>query len=276
MFPIHNESGKVIAFGGRAMRDEDQPKYLNSPETPIYRKSSVLYNLHRARDGMRKLESRGAGGRLHGRDRGVCGGRQGSGGELRHGADATRRCGRIHRHADTVVVNFDPDTAGANAAEKAIQLLARRRLARACAGAGRRARSGRIREAERRRSLSGQAGCGQRIFSLAGGPRPGQVSICVPPMAAWTRSNFCCRRCRRFTDKLERAAVANDVAGYLGVDPGLVLDQFKKAPQRSAGPAPRRPLQPRLVDSGLERILLNALIAQRRGPRGGAAAALAG
>ena len=38
MFPIHNESGKVIAFGGRAMRDEDQPKYLNSPETPIYRK----------------------------------------------------------------------------------------------------------------------------------------------------------------------------------------------------------------------------------------------
>ena len=50
MFPIHNESGKVIAFGGRAMQDEDQPKYLNSPETPIYRKSSVLYNLHRARE----------------------------------------------------------------------------------------------------------------------------------------------------------------------------------------------------------------------------------
>ena len=54
MFPIQNESGKVIAFGGRAMRDEDQPKYLNSAETPIYRKTSVLYNLHRAREGMRK------------------------------------------------------------------------------------------------------------------------------------------------------------------------------------------------------------------------------
>ena len=54
MFPIHNESGKAIAFGGRAMRDDDQPKYLNSPETPIYRKTSVLYNLHRARDGMRR------------------------------------------------------------------------------------------------------------------------------------------------------------------------------------------------------------------------------
>ena len=47
MFPIHNESGKVIAFGARAMRPDDQPKYLNSPETPIYRKTSTLYNLHR-------------------------------------------------------------------------------------------------------------------------------------------------------------------------------------------------------------------------------------
>ena len=56
MFPIHNEAGKVIGFGGRALRDEDQPKYLNSPETPIYRKSSVLYNVHRAKDSMRKLE----------------------------------------------------------------------------------------------------------------------------------------------------------------------------------------------------------------------------
>jgi DNA primase len=50
MFPIHNESGKVIAFGGRAMRDEDQPKYLNSPETPVYRKDiSPLQSASRAR-----------------------------------------------------------------------------------------------------------------------------------------------------------------------------------------------------------------------------------
>ena len=54
MFPIHNESGKVIAFGGRALGPDDQPKYLNSPETPIYKKTSTLYNLHRSRDGMRK------------------------------------------------------------------------------------------------------------------------------------------------------------------------------------------------------------------------------
>ena len=54
MFPIHSESGKTIAFGGRALAENDQPKYMNSPETPIYRKSYVLYNLHRAKEGIRK------------------------------------------------------------------------------------------------------------------------------------------------------------------------------------------------------------------------------
>lgn len=54
MFPIHNESGKLIAFGGRALRTGDEPKYLNSPETKIYKKSTVLYNLHRAKMDARK------------------------------------------------------------------------------------------------------------------------------------------------------------------------------------------------------------------------------
>jgi DNA primase len=56
MFPIHSESGKVIAFGGRALRPNDEPKYLNSPETRIYRKSGVLYNLHRAKIEARKQD----------------------------------------------------------------------------------------------------------------------------------------------------------------------------------------------------------------------------
>src|SRR5205085_11610866 len=53
-FPIHDAMGKIIAFGGRALLPDDEPKYLNSPETTIYKKSGVLYNLHRAKDPMRK------------------------------------------------------------------------------------------------------------------------------------------------------------------------------------------------------------------------------
>ncbi len=56
MFPIHDESGKVIAFGGRALRPGDEPKYLNSPETKLYKKSTVLYNMHRAKIAARKRD----------------------------------------------------------------------------------------------------------------------------------------------------------------------------------------------------------------------------
>ena len=54
MFPIHDASGKVIAFGGRALRPDGKVKYLNSPETRLYTKSAVLYNLHRAKIAARK------------------------------------------------------------------------------------------------------------------------------------------------------------------------------------------------------------------------------
>ena len=54
IFPIQSPSGRVVGFGGRALSDEDQPKYLNSPESPIYRKSQVLYGLYQARDAIRQ------------------------------------------------------------------------------------------------------------------------------------------------------------------------------------------------------------------------------
>ncbi|HEY2351214.1 MAG TPA: DNA primase [Candidatus Acidoferrum sp.] len=52
-FPIANESGKIVAFGCRALGD-DHPKYLNSPETPIYSKSTLLYHLDRAKEAIRR------------------------------------------------------------------------------------------------------------------------------------------------------------------------------------------------------------------------------
>jgi DNA primase len=57
MFPIYSASGRAIAFGARKMRDDDQlAKYINSPETPIYSKSKVLYGLFQAREAIREKE----------------------------------------------------------------------------------------------------------------------------------------------------------------------------------------------------------------------------
>ena len=122
MFPIHNESGKVIGFGGRALSENDQPKYMNSPETPIYRKSFVLYNLHRAKEGVRKEDRvvlvEGYMDVIGVYAAGVrevvasCG-----------TALTTQQVQAMKRHSGRIVVNFDPDAAGANATEKSLQAL---------------------------------------------------------------------------------------------------------------------------------------------------------
>ena len=54
MFPIHDSSGRVIAFGGRALAKDAQPKYLNSPETALFHKGAILYNHHQARKATRE------------------------------------------------------------------------------------------------------------------------------------------------------------------------------------------------------------------------------
>ena len=57
MFPIHNVSGRVIAFGARILKaDKNQPKYLNSPETPVYHKSQVLYGIFQAKQAIRQAD----------------------------------------------------------------------------------------------------------------------------------------------------------------------------------------------------------------------------
>ena len=56
MFPIFNAAGKVIAFGGRVLKDEKGPKYINSPQTRVYNKSEALYGVHLAKNEIRKQQ----------------------------------------------------------------------------------------------------------------------------------------------------------------------------------------------------------------------------
>jgi DNA primase len=121
MFPISNESGKVIAFGGRAMGDE-MPKYMNSPETPIYTKSSVLYHLDRAKEALRQSDF---GILVEGYMDAIAVARAGI-------SNVIASCGTslaepqiklLGRYTRRVVVNYDPDTAGQAATERSLLLL---------------------------------------------------------------------------------------------------------------------------------------------------------
>ena len=121
IFPIARESGKVVAFGGRALGD-DQPKYLNSPETPIYTKSRVLYHLDRAGPAIRKLDYailvEGYMDCIAVAFAGVENVVATCGTSLTEGQ--TRLLGRYSRR---VVVNYDPDSAGVAATERSLNLL---------------------------------------------------------------------------------------------------------------------------------------------------------
>jgi DNA primase len=57
MIPIHDERGRVVAFGGRTLDPAGEPKYLNSPETPLFHKGTMLFNMHRAREAAHKSGS---------------------------------------------------------------------------------------------------------------------------------------------------------------------------------------------------------------------------
>jgi DNA primase len=54
VFPVHNVSGRVVAFGARALKKDDKPKYINSPETSVYHKSQILYGLFQAKQAIRQ------------------------------------------------------------------------------------------------------------------------------------------------------------------------------------------------------------------------------
>ncbi len=57
IFPIHNVSGRVVGFGARALKKDDKPKYINSPETSIYVKNQVLYGMFQAKQAIRMAEN---------------------------------------------------------------------------------------------------------------------------------------------------------------------------------------------------------------------------
>jgi DNA primase len=122
IFPIHDQIGRVIAFGGRRIRDEDDPKYLNSPETPAFRKNTTLYGLAQAG---RAIQQQRTAVLVEGyTDVVACHqagvehvvGTLGTALTVGHATVLRRLC-------DTVVLLFDGDEAGQRAADRAVEVL---------------------------------------------------------------------------------------------------------------------------------------------------------
>ena len=263
MFPIHTESGKIAGFGGRALAADDNPKYLNSPETPIYKKSAVLYNLHRAKEAIHKddrvvlvegyMDAIGVTAAGFGAVVASCG-----------TALTQHQVQVLKRHTQKISVNFDPDAPGANAAERSINLLLEEGM--------------HIRIVELDGELDPDEYCKERgaaayqerldkakgyLYWLADRARAkydvhtseGIVGVLKSVMPA----------VQRISDRIERMAIANDVASYIGVDRGIVLDSFRKAVADRQPNALARPAETvRADEKGLLTVLFSGVEGRER------------
>ncbi len=229
MFPISNESGRVIAFTARTLETGEKagPKYINSPETPLYSKGQVLFNLDKAKTAIRQagfaLLVEGQMDCISLFLRGIQNVIATSG-----TAFTEQQVAILKRHTSNVVVNFDPDAAGANAAEKSIALLTeegfnlklvtldggldpdryiRERGLEAYMAAVRGARRQADYLIERARGMFPGASAEQKVKAM----------------------NYLLPHIRRMPEKLARDQFAADAAQKLGIDSAVLREELRQA-----------------------------------------------
>ena len=122
IFPIHSISGRVLGFGGRALKKEEKAKYLNSPESEIYHKGKVLYGMYFSKSAIVKNDNclivEGYTDVISMHQSGIENVVASSGTAL-----GTEQIKLIGRYAKNITLLFDSDNAGINAATKAIDLI---------------------------------------------------------------------------------------------------------------------------------------------------------
>ncbi len=274
MFPIASESGRVIAFTARTLETGDKAgaKYINSPETPLYSKGAVLFNLDKARTAIRQLEFallvEGQMDCISVFLRGIQNVIATSG-----TAFTEQQVALLRRHTSQVIVNFDPDAAGSNAAEKSIALLTeegfnikivtlddgldpdryiRERGVEAYKAALRDSRRQADYLIERARQMFPGASAEQKVKAM----------------------NYLLPHIRRMPEKLARDQFAGDAAQKLGIDSAVLREELRQAALRR-----RDHVEVRAGSlTEVERVLLRALAItdpENQGARRLAAEALA-
>lgn len=228
MFPIANDAGRVVAFGGRAL-GEEMPKYMNSPETPIYVKSGVLYNFHAAKESIRQL---GFAVMVEGYMDAIAVVRAGV-------TNVVASCGTsltenqlrlVGRFTRRIVMNYDPDTAGQTATERSLALLLEQgfdaRVLRLPGGAD---PDKFIREqgaAAYQKLLAGAPAFLEHLIERALSAAGAEGSTAEGKLRA---VNFLLPYLQKLPDRLLRSEWASRVAQGLKIDEPMLRDTLKKA-----------------------------------------------
>src|SRR5437899_2954200 len=257
MFPIASEAGKVIAFTGRTLSTDEKagPKYLNSPETPIYSKSRVLFNFDQAKEAIRKLDYAIV---VEGQMDCISVSAAGFHNVVASSGTAftepqARLLGRFSKN---VVVNFDPDAAGAKATERTLGLL--------------------VEEEFQIKVLTLEAGFDPDLYirrkgkdAYAGALKNSQryfdylierARIQFPVRSAEAKVkavNYLLPHIQRVPSRIVRDELSQEIAQKLGIDSAVLRQELKHAVANRSSAALKAPVEVQATDA--ERILIRAL-----------------
>jgi DNA primase len=257
MFPITNEAGRVIAFTGRTLSADEKagPKYLNSPETAIYSKSRLLFNLDQAKEAIRKLDYAIL---VEGQMDCISVFAAGFHNVIASSGTAftelqARLLGRFTKN---VVVNFDPDTAGAKATERTLGLL--------------------VEEEFQVKVLTLESGFDPDLFirrrgkdAYAGALRNSQKYFDYLIERARTQFpvrsaegkvkavNYLLPHIQRVPSRIVRDELAREMAQKLGIDSSVLRQELKHAAANRSTARLKAPAEAQITDA--EKILIRAL-----------------
>jgi DNA primase len=261
LFPIANETGRVIAFTGRTLATDEKagPKYLNSPETAIYSKSRVLFNLDHAKEAIRKLDYAIL---VEGQMDCIAVFAAGFHNVIASSGTAFTelQAKLLGRFSKNVVVNFDPDTAGAKATERTLGLL--------------------IEEEFQIKVLTLETGFDPDLFIRRKGEDAYAAELkksqkyfdyLIERARAQfsTRSaetkvkavNYLLPHIQRVPSRIVRDELAQEIAQRLGIDSSVLRQEFKHAAGSRATATVKASAEAQMTDA--ERILVRALASAR-------------
>jgi DNA primase len=261
VFPITNETGRVIAFTGRTLSSNDKagPKYLNSPETAIYSKSRVLFNIDQAKEAIRKLDYTIL---VEGQMDCISVHAAGFHNVIASSGTAftelqARLLGRFSKN---VVVNFDPDTAGAKATERTLGLL--------------------VEEDFQIKVLTLEAGFDPDLFIRRKGKdaygdalkhsqryfdyliERAQSQFPIRSAEGKVKAlNYLLPHIQRVPSRIVRDELAREIAQKLGIDSAVLRQELKHAAANRSTASLKAPLEAQVTDA--EKLLIRALTSTR-------------
>jgi DNA primase len=259
-FPICNEGGRVIAFTARALESGEKAgaKYINSPETPLYTKGQVLFNLDKAKPAIRALEFALL---VEGQMDCISVFLAGIQNVIATSGTAftEQQVAILKRHTSNVVVNFDPDAAGANAAEKSIALLTEEGFAIRIVtldGGLDPDRFVRERGVEAyKEAIRGARRQSDYLIDRARQLFPGST-----PEQSVKAKNYLLPHIRRIPEMIAREQFANDAAQRLGIGSAVMREELRQAALRRRDHVDARPAALSEVERVLLRVLANTEI----------------